>query len=100
MKEKMTEKNILEDVPYLCAQLKCIEYLFNAKNVNFLRAKTIDKFCRESYRIHGLIVDVEDEMFFNERMHPATYLSKPLSEEDAKVLNEAVNTIFRRMTGG
>ena len=94
MKEKITEEHLKKDIPLMIAELKIIEYLFRSINPSCLKASTIDKFSRESYRIHGLLQDIEDELLVGNINHYInTHITFELSDLQKAVITACVKTI-------
>lgn len=94
LKSKITEEHLKKDIPLMIAKLKVIEYLYGSINPSCLKASTIDKFSKESYKIHGLLQDIEDELFF-EKLHQKTKVVKELGEISKMLIDTVIDSIAK-----
>lgn len=76
----------------MIAKLKVIEYLYRSINPSCLKASTIDKFSKESYRIHGLLQDIEDELMC-ESLHQKTKVTETIDDVNKMIIDSIVQVI-------
>lgn len=94
MKQKITEEDLKTNIPLMVAKLKTIEYLYKSINPSCLKASTVDKFSKESYRIHGLLQNIEDELY-STSLHYKTKITEEIDDVHKLLIDSVIQAMVR-----